>query len=169
MTAAEHSARQITLIVARARNGVIGMGNQMPWHLPEELKHFKDTTMGHALIVGRKTFDSIGRTLPGRQMIVVTRDSSWQHDGCHRAGSVEQAIEMVESGRACFVAGGAQVYSLALPHATRLLITEIDLEPAGDVFFPDPDPAIWQLIHSDAYESSTGTSYRINEWIRANR
>lgn len=169
MTQAVRPTRNVTLIVARARNGVIGIGNQMPWHLPEELKHFKASTMGHALIVGRKTFDSIGRALPGRQMIVVTRDESWRHDGCNRAGSLEQAIDLVEPGRDCFVAGGAQLYLLALPYATRLLITEIDLEPDGDVFFPDPDPAIWRQIRSEAYQSTSGVSYRINEWVNTSQ
>ena len=157
----------ITLIVARARNRVIGMGNELPWHLPEELKHFKNTTMGHALVLGRKTFDSIGKPLPGRQMIVVTRDAQWQHDGCHRAGSIEQAIELVEPERDCFVAGGAQLYALALPMATRLLITEIDLEPNGDVFFPDPDPKLWHRVDSQERQSSTGVAYRIDDWVRS--
>lgn len=158
--------RPITVIVARARNGVIGMGNQMPWHLPEELTHFKNTTMGHALILGRKTFDSIGRALPGRQMIVVTRDANWQHEHCHRANSFAHAIEQVEPQRETFVAGGAQLYAIALPLATRLLITEIDLEPTGDVFFPDPDPTHWRRVDSQAHQSSAGVGYRIDDWAR---
>jgi len=142
------------------------MGNQIPWHIPEELTHFKNSTLGHALILGRKTFDSIGRALPGRQMIVVTRNADWQHEGCERAGSLAQAIDRVEPERDCFIAGGAQLYELALPLASRQIITEIDLAPAGDVFFPDPDPALWRRVDSQAHQSSTGIAYRIDDWVK---
>ena len=128
---------RITLIAAVARNGVIGVAGGMPWHLPEELAHFKATTMGHALVMGRTTFESIGRALPGRRTIVVTRNPSWQHPGVEVAHSFADAVSLAGPADEVFVAGGAQVYAEALPYAQRLLLTEVDAEPEGDTRFPE--------------------------------
>ena len=135
---------RITLIAAVARNGVIGKDGAMPWHLPEELAHFKATTMGHALIMGRTTFEAIGRVLPGRRTIVVTRDPSWHHPGDESAHSFAEAVALAGPADEVFVAGGAQVYSEALPFAHRMVLTEIDDEPEGDTYFPKWARADWR-------------------------
>ncbi|CAB3781696.1 hypothetical protein LMG28138_01288 [Pararobbsia alpina] len=138
----------LILIVARARNGVIGRDNQLPWHLPEDLKYFKRTTMGAPVIMGRKTHESIGRPLPGRRNLVVTRDASRRFNGCETVGSLEEAISRCEQdGMAeAFLIGGAQLYLEGLERADRLLVTEIDLDVAGDAVFPAPDPAVWYEV-----------------------
>ena len=163
----------LTIIVARARNGVIGNGNRLPWHLPEELQHFKRSTMGHAVIMGRKTFDSIGRPLPGRRMIVVTRNPRWQHEGCDKAHSLQEAWQLcglphpqVTDQQTAFVAGGAQLYEQARPLASRMLITEIDLAPDGDVFFEAPDKKHWLLSDRTQHVSDNGCQYEIQDWSR---
>ncbi len=137
----------LTLIAAVARNGVIGADGGIPWHLPEDFAHFKATTMGHTLVMGRATFDSIGRALPGRTTIVLTRDPSWSAPGVQVAHSLEEALDMAEGE--VFVAGGASVYAAALPHACVQLISEVHLEPEGDTFYPgypDVDTSQWSLV-----------------------
>jgi dihydrofolate reductase len=157
---------RVTLIVARARNGVIGRDNTIPWHLPEDLKHFKASTMGHAVVMGRRTFDSIGRPLPGRRIVVLTRDPGWSHVGCERAGSIESAMRLLADQGEIFIAGGAEVYGLALAHATRMLITDVDLEPEGDTWFDEPDADRWQCLKSTYAVSSSGLGYTIRELVR---
>ncbi|MGL4744908.1 MAG: dihydrofolate reductase [Dermatophilaceae bacterium] len=134
----------VTLIAAVARNGVIGAGNAMPWHLPEDFAYFKRMTMGHPLLMGRRTFDSIGRVLPGRRTVVITRQPAWSHRGVETAHSVAEALTLAGPAGEVFVAGGGQVYAEAMPVAGRLLVTEVDLEPEGDVRFPEIDPAVWR-------------------------
>jgi dihydrofolate reductase len=159
----------ITLIVARARNGVIGNRNKLPWRLPEDLQHFKSATIGHPLIMGRKTFDSIGKALPGRRIIVVTRQADWSHAGCERAGSVGEAIEMAaqSAGDEVFVAGGSEIFRQTLDRADRLLVTEVDIEPEGDTVFPAIDPARWRQASLHAHRSVAGLGYEIVEYLRA--
>ena len=157
---------RITLIVARAANGVIGRDNTLPWHLPEDLRHFKATTLGHTLVMGRKTFDSIGRPLPGRRTVVLTRDPGWSHPGCERAASLGGAIALAGDTDELFIAGGGQVYSDALAIAERALITEIDIEPAGDAFFPALDPRQWTLHERIEHRSATGIGYAIADYRR---
>ncbi len=135
---------KVTLIVARARNGVIGRGNALPWRLPEDLAHFKRTTMGHPIIMGRRTWDAIGRPLPGRRNIVVTRDAAWAADGAERAASVAEAIAACGDATDAFVIGGAQIYRVAMPLADALVVTEIDRDIDGDTLFPPIDPSAWQ-------------------------
>ncbi len=127
---------QITLIAAVARNGVIGNGPDIPWHLPEDFAFFKRTTMGHVLVMGRRTFESIGRALPGRRTIVVTRNRFWQHADVEVAHSFAEALTLAGPADEVFVCGGGQLYDEAMPWAHRLLITEVFLEPEGDVHFP---------------------------------
>ncbi|MFT3803053.1 MAG: dihydrofolate reductase [Burkholderiaceae bacterium] len=159
---------RVTLIAARARNGVIGADDAMPWHIPEELKHFKATTMGQVLVMGRKTFDAIGRPLPGRETIVISRNGDWSHPGCQRADSLEDALDRAAAlGRdETFIAGGAQIYALAMPLADRLLITEVDLEPSGDAWFPFVDPGVWEVVARDPRSSAGGTAFAITEYRR---
>lgn len=127
----------LTVIVAVADDGTIGDHGRLPWHLPEDLRHFKAATMGHAMIMGRKTWDSIGRALPGRRSIVVTRDRTWSAEGAERAGSLSEAVAMARAtDDDPRVIGGAAIYAEALPLATRVLLTEVHSSPGGDVRFP---------------------------------
>ena len=142
----EHSPR-ITLIAAVARNGVIGAGNALPWRLPEDLKRFKALTLGHPIIMGRKTWDSLGRPLPGRANIVVSRSADFDARGATRVGSFDAALEAAAAAAGSeevFVIGGADFFRLAMPLAQRLQITEIDRDFAGDVHFPVVDRTVWR-------------------------
>lgn len=129
---------------------VIGADGGMPWHIPEDLRHFKRVTMGHSILMGRKTHTSIGIALPGRQNIVITRQARMQFDGCETASSLEEAIEMARAnGDDCpRVIGGGQIYSLALPLATEIYLTQIQVEAVGDTFFPALEWSQWKTIHS---------------------
>jgi dihydrofolate reductase len=132
----------LSIIVATDRAGGIGIDNRLPWRLPEDLAHFKRTTTGHPIIMGRKTFESIGRPLPGRRNIVVTRNPLWQHAGVEAVGGLPQALALVGADDA-FVIGGAELYVQALPLAQRLIVTEIDRVFDCDAFFPAIDKARW--------------------------
>ena len=143
---------RLTIIAAVARNGVIGHRGGMPWHLPGELAQFKATTLGHTLVMGRATFDSIGRALPGRRTIVITRNPTWHHAGVETAHSFADALALAGPGDEVFAAGGAQIYELALPFAQRLVITEVDAEPEGDTWFPSWARADWVEVSREAYD-----------------
>ena len=140
----------VALIAAVAANGVIGADNAMPWHLPSDFAHFKRTTMGKPLIMGRRTFESIGRPLPGRTTIVVTRRQGYRPPGAHVAHSLPEALELAQNVAAdthvgeVMVAGGGEIYREAMPHAQRLYVTHVDLSPAGDTVFPVIDPGMWR-------------------------
>lgn len=133
----------LSVIAAMARNRVIGVDNTLPWRLSEDLKHFKALTMGHHIIMGRKTFESIGKPLPGRTTVIVTRDAGYQVDGCLTAHSIDAAIAACGDDPEVFFVGGAQLYAQVLPRADRLYLTEIQAEFAGDAHFPDFDHAAW--------------------------
>lgn len=145
---------KLAIIVAAAKNGVIGNNNQLPWHLPQDLKYFKSITLGKPVIMGRKTYESIGRPLPGRTNIVVTRSTDWRTDGVVVANSLEQALD--EAGKAitasatpvieAMIIGGAEIYCSALPLVDRVYLTQVDIEIEGDAFFPTLSDAEWQLI-----------------------
>jgi dihydrofolate reductase len=135
---------RLTLIVARARNGVIGKGNAMPWKIPGEQAYFKRMTMGHPIIMGRKTWESIGRPLPGRRSVVVTRNADYVAAGAEVVTGLDAALARVSGAPEAFVIGGAELYALALPRADGLLVTEIDHDFDGDTFFPAVDPAVWR-------------------------
>jgi dihydrofolate reductase len=133
----------ISLIVAMAEGRVIGMNNAMPWHLPADLKHFKAITSGKPVIMGRKTFESIGKALPNRHNIVISRNSSYDAPGCDVVGSLAEAINLVEHAQEICIIGGAQIFTEALPLADRLYLTFIDLTVEGDTFFPDWQAEQW--------------------------
>lgn len=135
---------RLSLILARARNGVIGRQGGLPWHLPGDLAFFKATTLDHAIVMGRKTWDSIGRPLPRRRSIVVTRNPQWSAVGAERVGSIDAALALCGADEDVFVIGGAELYQAALPRADRLILTEIDHDFDGDTFLPAPDPALWR-------------------------
>lgn len=132
-------------IVAMADNGVIGLDNGLPWHLPDDLKRFKSLTMGHAVIMGRKTWESIGKALPGRQNIVLTRNRGWRATGCEAAATPAEALTL--AGEATpFVIGGAEIFSVFWPVVARLELTEVHAAPAGDVRLAGFDRRAWREI-----------------------
>ncbi len=136
--------RILTLLVARSRNGVIGADNQLPWHLPEDLRRFRALTMGQPIIMGRKTWDSIGRPLPGRRSIVVTRSPEWRVEGAEVANSIGDALALCAGVERAFIVGGGELYAATLHLATHIELTEVDLEVIGDVRFPTIDPLVWR-------------------------
>lgn len=152
---------QIQLIAARANNSVIGAGPDIPWQAKGEQKLFRDITQGSTLIMGRKTFESIGRPLPGRETIIVTRSKSYHQEGCHTAENLDLAIEKAVSlGKAIFVAGGGEIYAQALPRATDIHLTTIDVNPEGDVFFPEFDKAEYELVEEQHYSTNLQYTYQ---------
>lgn len=142
---------KLSLIAAAANNNVIGRNNELPWHLPQDLKYFKSVTLGKPVIMGRKTFESIGKPLPGRTNIVITRQSDWQHAGVLVASSVQDALELAENFRnelgqtadEVMVIGGAEIYRCALPLANKVYLTRIDEDIVGDAWFPQLPDADW--------------------------
>jgi len=160
----------LALIVAIARNGIIGCTNEdgrgaLPWHLPEDLKHFKDTTSGHPIIMGRKTWESLGRPLPNRRNMVITRQSDYNAAGAEVFGSLPDAIAAVGNVTA-FVIGGAELYRQALPLAATLIITEVDIDAEGDTLFPAMDAAAWAEADRVAHVSATGLPYAFVRYTR---
>jgi len=146
----------ISCIVAKAKNDVIGHNNQMPWHIPEDLKYFKRITSGHSIILGRKNFESIGKALPNRTNIIVTRDESFKCPGCVVVNSIEKALKYAfDTGEnEAFIIGGGQIYEQTKEYWDRLYITEIDESFEGDVFFPDFDTTEWKMKSQDCYSKS---------------
>lgn len=154
----------ISIIVAIARGNVIGAGGHIPWYIPADLQYFKDTTVGHAVIMGRKTYDSIvkrlGRPLPDRKNIVVTRDRNFSADGVIVAHSLEDAVRMTDTNEEVFVIGGEQIYKLALPYTDRLYVTEVEADIAsGDTFFPDIDKSVWHEVARTRFEKTGKNEY----------
>jgi dihydrofolate reductase len=159
---------RLTLIVARARNGIIGKDNAMPWKIPGEQAYFKRVTMGHPIIMGRKTWESIGRPLPGRRSIVVTRNPGFVAAGAEVVTSLDAALAACAGAAEAFVIGGAELYRLALPRADRLLVTEIDHDFDGDTTFPAPDSARWREAARDHHAPSENRPFAVDyvEYLR---
>jgi len=134
---------EITLVVARARNGVIGKGGKLPWHLPADLRHFKEVTMGTPMIMGRRTFESLPGLLPGRQHIVITRDPEWQADQVRVAHSADEALALADAAYVAVI-GGAEIFALFEPLATAIELTEVHEDFEGDTILPPFDPALWR-------------------------
>jgi dihydrofolate reductase len=153
----------LSIIVAMANNRAIGKDNQLLWHLPEDLQYFKRTTMGKPMVMGRKTFESIGRPLPGRLNIVITRQHDWQHEGVKVVHTIDDALRLAEAQslidgmNEVMVIGGAEIYKTALPQADKLYVTRVDAEIAGDAFFPEIDPTIWQETNRENFSASDST------------
>jgi len=139
----------LSIIVAVAENNIIGDNNQLIWYIPDDLKRFKSLTMGHHIIMGRKTWESIGRPLPGRKSIVVTRNINFKADGALVANSLPQALEMAKDDDEAFIIGGGELYQQALPLASRLYLTKVHKHFEGDVAFPDIDYTEWHQISSE--------------------
>jgi len=154
---------QITFVAALARNRVIGRRNGLPWRLPEDLRQFKAVTMGHSVIMGRKTYESllaaIGHPLPGRLNVVVTRSPDYTAPGCIVAASLEAAIAAAAPAAEVFVIGGAEIYHAALASAQRLHLTEIDADFEGDARFPDPPPGVWREVSRESHLPSPEFAY----------
>jgi dihydrofolate reductase len=165
---------QLTLIVAVAENGVIGRAGQLPWHLSADLRRFKRLTMGHAILMGRRTWESIGRPLPGRTSIVISRQADYQpgHDGVFVATNLDEALaqacELQSGSDEAFVIGGARIYELSLPRAERLLVTRIHAPVDGDVQFPTVDWSQWRLESEEQYEADDNNDYAhtFQTWLR---
>jgi dihydrofolate reductase len=157
---------EVVAIAAVARNGVIGNGPDIPWHIPGEQARFKRLTLGHVLVLGRRTHESIGRALPGRTTIVLTRDPGWSADGVLVAADVESALAqaaLVDPEGPVWVAGGGEVYRAAWSRTTALEVTEVDLEPEGDATFPVVDPATWVEVSREPHEGFAYVRHRRRE------
>ncbi|EED35063.1 dihydrofolate reductase [Luminiphilus syltensis NOR5-1B] len=155
----------VVLVVAVAENGVIGRGNGLPWDLPDDLQHFKSATMGRPIVMGRKTFESIGRPLPGRTNIVLTRDAGWQAPGVDTVHDFPAAIQrgedqaMLDGADALMVIGGSEVYQLAFPYAERVILTAVHAEVQGDAFFDLEQLSDWVELSRAEYAAGTRNSH----------
>lgn len=155
----------LAIIVAQAQNRVIGINNNLPWHLPEDLRYFKQVTMGKPIIMGRKTFESIGRPLPGRTNIVITRDPDYAPENVKVVHSLEAAKELAESicmidgGDEAMIIGGAQIYEQALAEADRLYLTQVHADVHGDAWFPEFNPGEWMEVGREDFAASGHNPY----------
>jgi dihydrofolate reductase len=164
----------VAMIAAVARNGVIGAADGMPWYLPSDFAHFKRTTMGKPIVMGRKTFESIGKPLPGRANIVVTRQPGYAPDGVTVADSLAAALELAEiaaqasGANEIVIGGGGEIYREAMPLADRLYITHVDAAPPGDTTFPPIEPGLWEVVAAPAVlaDPRDTASYRVNVYAR---
>lgn len=139
----QSSPPEIIMVLAMADNGVIGDDGKLPWHLPNDLKHFKTITKGSPMIMGRKTFDSLPGLLPGRRHIVLTRDANWSAKGAEKASTIEEAITLVNSPKVCII-GGAQIYKLFESYADKIILTRVHINAHGDTMMEEFDTSIWQ-------------------------
>lgn len=164
----ESDSLPVSIVVAVADNGVIGRGNALPWDLPDDLQHFKRTTMGRPIVMGRKTFESIGRPLPGRLNIILTRDPSWTAHGVSVASSIEQAIDLaegqafVDGADSVMVIGGAEVYRQALPFASRAFVTRVHGQVDGDAFFDFDAIASWREVARERVPAGERNSHEFS-------
>jgi dihydrofolate reductase len=156
----------LTLVAAMAGNRVIGIENRLPWHLPEDLRHFKAVTLGKPVVMGRKTFESIGRPLPGRRNIVVTRQTEWQADGVECAQGIEAALQLAGEVEEVCLIGGAELYAQALSYADCLMLTEISASYDGDAYFPEFLSAGWREVSRETHLSEQGLQYAFVEYRR---
>ena len=149
----------ITLIAAMAKNRVIGINNQIPWHLPQDFKHFKQTTIGKSIIMGRATYDSIGIALPKRKNIVLTKNANLKINGVTIANSIEQALELAEPKDEVFIIGGDSLYQQTLNIADKIILTVVNAEFNGDAFFPELDLEKWQISSQVSHKKNNANSY----------
>ena len=151
--------QNISLIVAMANNHVIGINNGLPWHLPEDLKHFRALTTGHHMIMGRKTYESLGRLLPGRTTVIVTRNIDFKVEGALIAHSLQEAIQLCKNDTEVFIIGGAELYKDGLAEANQLYVTEVNLDVDGDAYFPMIDLDLWTETAREPLVSEKGISF----------
>jgi dihydrofolate reductase len=150
---------KITLIVAAAENNAIGKDNQMPWHLPNDFKYFKKSTIDHSIVMGRKTFESIGKPLPERRNIVLTRDQQYNNPGIDVANSLQDVLTYCRDEREIFIIGGANIYQQALPLAQRVLLTRVHATIDGDAFFPELPSTEWELVSQEKHNKDEKHAY----------
>lgn len=153
---------RISVIAALARNGVIGIENRLPWRLPEDLAHFKALTLNRPVLMGRKTFESLGRPLPGRTNIVITRNPDYCRDSCLVADSIPAALALCTDADEVFFIGGADLYAQAIPLADRLYLTEVDIDAAGDAWFPDYDKSVFREVSRESHTGGKGDALRFD-------
>lgn len=158
---------RVYLVAAVARNGVIGANGRLPWHLPEDLRHFRKLTLGHAVIMGRRTWESLGKPLPGRENIVVTRSASCITSGAAVANSLESALALCAGEPVAFVIGGAELYAAALPLASGLVLTEIQQDFEGDVRFPEWNRSDWKETQRETHAAAGGMRFDFVLYERA--
>lgn len=160
---------RISIIVAFDRNRLIGQNNALPWHLPADLQHFKKLTMGHHMVMGRKTFESIGKPLPGRTSVVVTTDPMWVYPGCISAPSLPLAIEACEGATEVFLIGGARIFKEGMQYAHRIFVTRIDHEFEGDTWFPEIDENVWKEVNQEHHrkDDRNAWDYTFAEYRKA--
>jgi dihydrofolate reductase len=144
---------KLSIIVAISENNAIGKDNQLLWHLPADLKHFKEITTGNTIIMGRKTYDSIGKPLPNRRSIVITRSQNLVIDGVEVVNSLSEAIALCKEDEEAFIIGGAEIYQQALQHATHIYLTRVHQHYEADAYFPELPPTAWKEINSVSYPS----------------
>jgi dihydrofolate reductase len=154
-----HGPPRIYLVAAVAANGIIGAAGQLPWRLPEDLQHFKHLTMGHPVIMGRRTWESLGKPLPGRENIVVSTQRGYEAPGAAVASSLDAALALCIGEPVAFVIGGTRLFEAALPLASGLVMTEIKRDYAGDTWFPQYDRSRWRESQREAHTSSDGTRF----------
>ena len=152
---------KIILIAAMAKNRVIGRGNGIPWHIPGEQQRFKGMTMGHTLIMGRKTFESIGRPLPGRKTVIISRNPEYQAAGCLVANNLSAAIALCPTEETIFIAGGGEIYREALPLATAIYLSVLDREVEGDILFPQFNPDEFRKISKERVEGTEPYTFTV--------
>jgi dihydrofolate reductase len=160
---------KVSLVAAVARGGVIGNGNAIPWRIPEDAQRFRALTMGHPVVMGRRTWDSLPdrfRPLPGRRNVVVTRNADWQANGAERAGSLEDGLHLLDGAPQAFVIGGGELYADALPLADELLLTEIDVDIDGDTWFPSWDRTAFEETSREQHVSANGTPFAFVTYAR---
>lgn len=143
----------ITLIVAASENNAIGINNQMPWHLPNDFKYFKRSTIEHSVLMGRKTFEAIGKALPDRRNIVITRNANFQGEDIDVANSIQEALLYCRDEREVFIIGGANIYQQALPLASKVLLTRVHTTIQADAFFPELSSEEWELISAEPHQA----------------
>jgi len=160
---------RLSVVAAVARGGVIGRDNAIPWRILEDVERFKALTTGHAVVMGRRTWESLPdrfRHLPGRRNVVVTRNPDWSADGAERAGSLADALRLLDGAPQVFVIGGAELFAEALPLADELLLTEIEAEVEGDTFFPSWDRAAFDEVSREQHLSETGIPFSFVTYLR---
>lgn len=160
----------ISLVVAAATNNAIGLGGVMPWHLPNDLKHFKNVTWGMPVIMGRKTFDSLGKPLAGRKNIVITRQADWKAEGTVAVKSMEDALFLVKEtdAKEAMVIGGGEIFKMIFDKAQRIYMTRVETEPEADTFFPAINPQLWRLVSQKNHEADEKNkfNYSFQTWER---
>ena len=160
---------KISIVVAFDQNRLIGKNNELPWHLPADLKHFKSITMGHHMVMGRKTFDSIGKPLPGRTSVVITRQHGLQIEGCIVVNNLEEALEYCKGQLEIFIVGGAEIFKWALPLCTDLYVTQIHHQFSGDTWFPEIKTDEWSILSKEDHnaDEKNGWNYSYIHYKRS--